>query len=559
VARNVAWGIDIGDSAVKAIKVRKVGDSAVVQDFRTIPCESRGEEAHADHEYRIRSAMETLQQEVKLQGARIVVSMSGRDVFPRFIPLPPVEKKRIPEIVRYEARTQMPFPIEEVIWDYQPLCSEPIPGEEIEVGIFAIKRGTVYSFLNALQLAKLTPDIVEIAPLALYNYLMYDRSIDVGTVAIDIGSGTTDLVIIDGERFWIRNVSISGSDITRSLQEKYQISFEEAENLKRRASESKQADKVFGAMRPILDDLIGEVQRSIGYYKAQTRNVRIEQVILLGNAFNLKGLAEYFQANLDYDVSLLSGLQRVKTGNSASFERELPSYAVAIGLALQGLGLAKVNIDMMPRDIVRQRALRAKVPFVAAAVALLAAPIYFGFKAADENMAKVTEQKAPVERDIADRRKQEAELKKWESLEPMESQIKALATVGEGRGEWSRFFDMLNTAMGVVARGDFVLRSVAQIDKVVPKSGAPKSAKKGAKAKPEGLMVRLVFERTSDRGEGDAGDLVQKISIQPHVSQVVLFQQSKDSPGGGATELGITEQYVTIDVAYNSAPATDEE
>jgi type IV pilus assembly protein PilM len=558
VARNVAWGIDVGDSAVKATKIRKVGDSAVVQDFRTIPCESRGEDAQADQDYRIRSAIETLQQEVKLQGARIVVSMSGRDVFPRFIPLPPVEKKRIPEIVRYEARTQMPFPIEEVIWDYQPLTTDPAPGEEIEVGIFAIKRGTVYNFLNSLRLAKLMPDIVEISPLALYNYLMYDRSIDVGTVAIDIGSGTTDLVIIDGERFWTRNVSISGSDITRSLQEKYQISFEEAENLKRRASESKQAEKVFGAMRPILDDLIGEVQRSIGYYKAQTRNVRIEQVVLLGNAFRLRGLAEYFQANLDYEVSLLEGLQRVKAGGSTTFERELPNYAVSIGLALQGLGLGHVNIDMMPRDIVRERIVRAKVPYVAAGVALLAAPIFFGFQAADRQLTRVANEHAPVKREIAELEERSAELAKLRGLEPMQGQIAKLAEIGERRGEWLRFFDGLNKAMHEVRRGDFILRSVQEVE-VVQEKKPPKGAAKKEEDKPRDLLIRLVFEISREHPDSDTGALVNTIAKQPHMQRVELLNVGDTSPGGGATELSDTMSYVTIDVTFNSEPVTDEE
>ncbi|MFW6163136.1 MAG: type IV pilus assembly protein PilM, partial [Planctomycetota bacterium] len=262
MARNVAWGIDIGESAIKAVKCRKVGDSIVIQDYRTVPCEAGPEDAGGgDREARIRSALATLQRDIRLKGTTVAVSMPGRDVFPRFISLPPVEKKRIPELVRYEARTQMPFPIEEVIWDYQPLAEEVEPGEEVEVALFAIKRASVYHFLDSLSATGLQADLVEISPLALYNYMMYDRPVEAATVLIDLGAGNTDLVILDAERFWTRNVSISGNDITRALQEKYQISFEEAESLKRKAASSEQADKLFGVMRPILDDLIGEIQR----------------------------------------------------------------------------------------------------------------------------------------------------------------------------------------------------------------------------------------------------------------------------------------------------------
>ena len=538
MARNVAWGIDIGESAVKAVKVRKVGDSAVIQDYRTVPCEARPEQAQGgDKEYRVRNALATLQREVKLKGAEIAVSMPGRDVFPRFISLPPVERKRIPELVRYEARTQMPFPIEEVIWDYQPLSDEVVPGEEVEVALFAIKRATVYNFLTNLRLAGLLPDTVEITPLALYNFLVYDRSIETGTVVIDIGAGNTDLVILDGEKFWTRNVSISGNDITRALQEKYQISFEEAENLKRKAATSKQAEKLFGVMRPILDDLVGEVQRSIGYYKAQSRNVRIEQVVLLGNAFKLKGLIDYFRKNLDYEVSLLDSLRRVKLGtegDTTKFEAELPNYGAAIGLALQALGLTRVNIDLMPPDVVRARILRRKIPWAAAAVALLTIPIALGFASARRVEKKVIDELPGVESEIARLEKKKAEIDKIENNDLVLSQLKELGAIGTRRRQWVKVFDSLNAGFNGIQRDRFLVRHIREVTAdmattsggrggrrrrpaappmgeemmmgegmMAPPGGAPpmqqKTTKKDEPKKPTGLIVEIGFEKMRER------------------------------------------------------------
>jgi len=557
VARNVAWGIDIGDSAVKAVKLRRVGDSVVIQDYRTIPCETRPEEASSsDKEYRVRSALVTLLREVKLKGATVVVSMPGRDVFPRFIPLPPVEKKRIPEIVRYEAKTQMPFPIEEVIWDYQPISGAVGPGEETEVALFAIKKATVYGFLTNLQLARLNPDIVEITPLALYNFLMHDRSIEVGTVVIDVGSGNTDLVIIDGDRFWTRSVSISGNDITRALQEKYQISFEEAENLKRKAATSKQADKLFGAMRPILDDLIGEIQRSIGYYKAQTRNVRIEKVILLGNAFKLHGLVDYFRKGLDYEVTLLDSLQRVKIGpgaDAAKFEPELPNYGVAIGLALQGLGLARVSIDMMPEDIVRARIVKKKVPYGAAAVALLALPLLFGFRSANRDLERCETQIAPIEADIRRLNDQLNREKEAANLDPMATQLKEWSAVGEGRLEWHQFLNCVNGIFSKLDRGRFLLATVSKRD---PTPGAQAEAKgKEAKEAP-GLTGYVMFTRTRNPSTEDVHELLKAFGEQkPFVRDVSLhrsFQEEKDVEG-------VRRWVIVVKVRFDSKPARTEE
>ncbi len=575
MARNTAWGIDIGHAAVKAVQLRKSGESVVLQDYRTVSCAGRAEDgAGGDKEFRIRAAIEELADQVDLKGTT-VVSLSGQDVFPRFLPLPPVEPKRIPEVVRYEARTSMPFPIEEVIWDYQPLEEHPEPGEEIEVALFAIKRATVYGFLANLRLAHLVPDILEIGPLALYNLLMYDREIDAGTVVIDIGAGNTDLLIIDGERFWTRNVTISGNDITRALQEKYQISFEEAEDLKHKAADSKQAEKLFGVMRPIVDDLLGEIQRSIGYYKAQTHSVRIERVLLLGNAFKLQRLAEYFRESLDYEVSLLSGLQRIRTasGDPAAFAPQVSNYAVALGLAVQGLGLGRVDIDMMPADVVRQRIMKQKVPYAAAAVGLLALPILLGFQSASRDTQYYQEQVKEIVPKIQRFKELEEKERKAANLEPMANQLEEIAKIGQGRGNWPRYMDSLNRALSQLPRNRFLLRRIVHLDgeQAERERRAGGLGRRGARAAaetpqdlPEGA-VRLLLDFESDRRFTVADTRVLEQYLNQSYVRQVEFGEAREmaaegtdrGPAGARTTTRVVVQTVTVTLSVDPLPETE--
>ncbi|MBL7222283.1 MAG: type IV pilus assembly protein PilM [Candidatus Brocadiae bacterium] len=552
MARNVAWGIDIGESAIKVVQLRKSGDSVVVQDHRTIACAARPEEAQgADKDYRIRNAIATLLEQVDIKGT-VVVSISGQEVFPRFLPLPPVEAKRIPEVVRYEARTSMPFPIEEVVWDYQPLDEHPEPGEEIEVALFAIKRATVYGYLANLRLAHLVPDILEIGPLALYNLLCYDRDIDVGTVVIDVGAGNTDLLIIDGDRFWTRNVSISGNDITRALQEKYQISFEEAEQLKQKAADSKQAEKLFGVMRPIVDDLLGEIQRSIGYYKAQTHNVRIERVILLGNVFRLEPLVGYFRESLDdYDVARIGGLQRMRVAGAdpAEFAPEVGNYGVAIGLALQGLGLGRVTIDMMPSDVIRQRLIKQKLPYAAAAVGLLAVPIFLGFGSAASDVSTYDTKVKEVVPKIQRYQQLAAEEKKAANLEPMASQLEAISSIGQGRAEWPLYMNSLNEALRQVPRNRFLLRRILHLGDGTAAPGmagggglgrgarrAPRPAAAEDKLQEDAVTLLLEFESDQRFIVADTRLLEQYFIGQAYVRKVEFgeVRQMAGQMGGAA-------------------------
>ena len=76
-----------------------------------------------------------------LEGEHLVMSVPGHAAFARFAKLPPVEPKKVPDIVKFEAVQQIPFPIEQVEWDYQTFVADDSP--EIEVGIFAITRDRV--------------------------------------------------------------------------------------------------------------------------------------------------------------------------------------------------------------------------------------------------------------------------------------------------------------------------------------------------------------------------------------------------------------------------------
>ena len=61
-----------------------------------------------------------------MKGGIAGVGVSGQSSFARFIKLPPVEPKKIPEIVRFEAIQQIPFPLDDVEWSYQLFQATPI-------------------------------------------------------------------------------------------------------------------------------------------------------------------------------------------------------------------------------------------------------------------------------------------------------------------------------------------------------------------------------------------------------------------------------------------------
>lgn len=384
------WGIDIGQCALKALKLSEVDGKLQVDAFDVVEHERVLSEPDVDRDAAVRKAMATFLSRNTVTGDSISISVPGQSSFTRFVKLPPVEPKRIPSIVKFEAEQQIPFQIEEVIWRWQPFHDPDSP--DVEVGIFAMKREDVMQVLGYLGDSELSADIVQMAPLSLYNCLNVDglAGEQGATLLMDVGADKTDLIVSDGARLWTRTIQIGGNDFTEALVRSFKLSFAKAENLKRTAATSKYARQIFQAMRPVFADLVQEIQRSIGYYTSLHREARFKKLVGLGNGFKLPGLQKFIEQNLNISVVRIDSFNNLSLApsvNAASFNENILSFGVAYGLAAQGLNVGVVNTNLLPDEISRKRRWDAKRPLfaVAAAVLLIAIGIWSYRQYADKS------------------------------------------------------------------------------------------------------------------------------------------------------------------------------
>src|SRR5215831_16348251 len=141
MASYFAWGIDIGNRSLKAVKLVREGDGLRVDDFEVVEHETVLSSAGDNREALINTALSSFVQKHPEKGGAVAIGVSGQSSFARFIKLPPVEEKKLPEIVRFEAIQQIPFPLEDVEWSYQLFQDEGSPAKE--VGIFAMRKELV--------------------------------------------------------------------------------------------------------------------------------------------------------------------------------------------------------------------------------------------------------------------------------------------------------------------------------------------------------------------------------------------------------------------------------
>ncbi len=375
------WGIDVGRCALKALKLRPGVDGQVdIIDQEYLEHPTMASESGRDQYQLITEALERFQSKHDITKEKVVVGVPGQHTLARFSKLPPVEPKKIPDIVRYEADQQIPFDLDEVIWDYQTFQEEDSP--DVEVGIFAIKRDLIRDYLLPFEQSGIEPIVVQAAPLALYNAMRFDQRLEEGaSVLLDVGADNTNLIVATVFGLWTRTIPLGGNAFTGALVKSFKLTFAKAENLKRTAATSKYARQVFQAMRPVFAEFVQELSRSLGFYRSTHRETELKRVIGLGNAFKLPGLQKYLQQNLQMPVDRPETFKMANTAelrDQSVLKEQLPSFVVAYGLALQGLDVANgmpevssIKANLLPPEIVKQVVWRKKRPHFAAAAACL--------------------------------------------------------------------------------------------------------------------------------------------------------------------------------------------
>ena len=386
---QAAWGIEIGQAGLKAIKLRyaEAAQQVVAVAFDYVPHPKLLSQPDAVPDELIKQALETFLSRNQVAGDLVSISLPGQTALAKFIQLPPIEASRVKEIVKYEARQQIPFALEEVIWDYQPLgggIEESGFLLDAEVGLFAMKREQVQHHMQPFLNKKVEVELVQIAPLALYNFLCYDRmGVRLGqpredaedySVVVDMGCDNTTLMVTNGKKMWIRNMPVGGNHFTRALTKEMKLTFAKAEHLKCNATKSPDPRAVFQALRPVFNDYVAEIQRSIGFFSSVNRSAKIGRLVGVGNGFRLAGLQKFLQQNLQYEVERVDtfkGLAGDHVLNAPLFQDNLLTFVVPYGLAIQALKLTEIHTTLLPPEIALERKIRRKKPWAVATAATL--------------------------------------------------------------------------------------------------------------------------------------------------------------------------------------------
>lgn len=329
--------------------------------------------------------IQELVEKLKIKGSAVNYAVAGHMVFSRFVKLPPVQGDRMDQIVEFEARQNVPFPINEVIWDYEVVAEMG----ETEVILVAIKSDSLNEVNDVVTRAGLKTNCVDLAPLALFNAFRYSYpDVDEPVVIIDLGARSTNLIFVEEGKFFTRNVLVGGATITNAIAKEFGISFADAEAQKlsigyvaQGGAVEEHPDPAVAALSKVIRNaatrLHGEIMRTINYYRTQQGGSQPKHVFVCGGGALLGNMNLFLEEKLKLPVEIFNPLRGVQMDRGVSADaaaNDAPFFSELVGLALRSAGACPSEIELVPDAVASARdGVRRAPALVMAGVCLWAA------------------------------------------------------------------------------------------------------------------------------------------------------------------------------------------
>jgi type IV pilus assembly protein PilM len=383
----------------------------------------------------------------KLSGAA-AIAVPGHLALTKFVKTPSVAKEKRGKIVSFEAAENIPYPLEEVVWDYLVVSDD---GFDLEVMLTAVKFDAMQSLCSAADAAGFPVERATPASLALcrafrYNYPQVHDSV----IVVNVGARTTNLLFLEGERFYVRTLALAGNAVTQAIAEELRIDFAAAETLKIQVLSGK-SDLPAGspsraavqrAATSFVSRLQVEITRSAVNHRRQSGGGAPIAVYLTGGGSLIEELPGTLSEKLRLPVERYQALKNVDLSadaRAAGAESAAQVLADLVGLAIP-LVKKEAELSLLPPALTAALAFRKRQPmFIAAAalvVAALVPPVVYFHRvtaATLERISQVDSQLMPL------RAIEHRNAENLQQIEEATKQITALRGAYETKANWINF------------------------------------------------------------------------------------------------------------------------
>jgi type IV pilus assembly protein PilM len=423
----------------------------------------------------IQKALQSLLAEKPTKAKNVNVCAPGFHVFSKFVKLPAVDSSKVTQIIQYEAQQNVPFPLSEVVWDYQILGSAP--SGELEVLLVAIKADIVEGLFRVTESAGLHLLLADVSPAALCNSFRYNYGdLEDCTMLLDIGAKTSNLLFFEKGKVFSRSISLGANAITQDFANESKLKFDAAESLKIEEGfvslggayeepENPNQAAISKIARQFMTRLHIQVNQTMQFYRGQQGGSAPQRLFLSGGASIMPYTAQFFAEKLNVPVEYFNPLRNVQIDPSINLEelaRVAHSLGEVVGLGLRNLAHCPVELNLMPESTLKWQSFNQKKPyFIATVFSLVAGIAAMGFlfdKLAgvkSEELKKTNEEVTPLQQ------KSERFKKVYGELKKSQTDLDQLSGWITNRYYWA---DVLGELRGVLIRAEEVTRERFRTD-----------------------------------------------------------------------------------------------
>ena len=389
----------------------------------------------------------------KLSGKATLI-IPGNQVLTKTIRIPHIEEAKRAQIIAFEAQQNIPYPLNEVVWDSQVVGDD---GVETEVLFIAAKSNVVDEFCGYVSAAGFIPESIGAATVLDYNSLQHaypDSDDDV--LLINIGARSTNLLFRNLDGFFVRNIQLGGNSLTQNIADSLGKSFTQAEAIKHKffGGDTDYSDDDSGAKllnscaESFMRRMSQEITRSIVNYRRQKGGAAPKRILLNGRGSLLKGLAEQLATTQKVAVDFFDPLQNVILDGSIDSKAFRMQTSEIIGEACRTMMPNAAGVNLLPEGIRRAVAFASKKPFVliaAACLALAPLPAYVAFKNANATDA---EQIQMLESGLQPLQSSQAQIYDYQAqAEATSDAIKRVEGLVNSKSNWIQFFAELQESL----------------------------------------------------------------------------------------------------------------
>ena len=342
-------GVDIGSSAVKAVELKPGGKGGDEYQLVNIGTEPLPPEAIVDGAIMdsgaVIDAIQRLFTSQKIKTNEVATSVSGNAVIVKKISLPQMSTEELAESIHWEAEQYIPFDIQDVSLDYEVIDGGG-SGGNMDVLLVAVKKDKISDYTSAISQAGRSPLVVDVDVFALQNCYEINYGIDPGRVValLNIGASIMNINIVKGATsIFNRDIAVGGNQYTDAIQKELNLSFDQAEALKKGARvEGAAPENLHPIIQAVSENIALEIQKTFDFFRATSSEDRIDRIFLSGGTAKIQGLRDLLAERFEAGVEILNPFNSV-TYNPRDFDPEFinemgPSAAIAVGLAARKVG-----------------------------------------------------------------------------------------------------------------------------------------------------------------------------------------------------------------------------